>query len=723
MGEKFNGYRNGRFEAMQSTRNALTGDKRRLDLLSRMKADPKEKPLVFNGQDQDTIDKVKSAEANRDRRQLEKLIKTHNELSQKYMLDTILADRAMEMAPKIWTAIDHRLNQEAKSKIQAKIEAKVAAAQAKKEQEKQAKPLSEFEMTMMVWKLLIEAQNKEFKKTTEEVALFIIDHLPGPVYRALSVLGIISLVLAACASFVPNPEFNPAGDNNTPSGEITGLPEETSEPTEQPTAGPKIEATSTVTADQLLELNSDIELKTVEAQEQAQETDLMAWANNQALRSAESRTTIFSTALTSPENPEDAVLEPGSFDMVILPSGRVAALINVDSVWGPAGTVAIIDTGESQGMFASEEGAIRSALGITSDAEVETALEKYEVLFEKTEDAGIDQSLYYAVLREKGPNGKIIKVIDATRQWVDLNKAKPLQNAGVAELLRALENGEVENLDGLSEESLIQLSEALANQLNSARDKNPAVYNGEAVIDPETGKLLNYDGSPDKSEVIEMYWSYAGRDEQGNVKMKRGNETITIQNSAGIENWEEIYTDPNDSRINWPTTTIPNGEKLTDAQWYLEEKRNPPSFLRLAATISDSIGEVFLEGRGKVSGIRVLIFEDDGAGNIIYGREVIVIPGTTINLYNEGEKTDITTAGSTIDEYSEFWRQLKNNSIYYVAIQEDQDMIYETGFKGHPSNYSGLISGQEAVDVISGKKDNNDDVILVTIRYLMGKSK
>lgn len=549
------------------------------------------------------------------------------------------------------------------------------------------------------------------------------------VLKALGYTVGAAVILTSCApppaEVVPAPDQEDDEEKNPTqtAQDIINATEEGQEIDPATLEAPKIEATSTVTADQLTDLNSDIDQKTTEAKEEAQETDLMAWANNRALRSAESRTQIFSAALTSPENPEDVILEPGSFDMVILPSGRVAALINVDSVWGPAGTVAIIDTGESQGMFATEEGAIRSALGITNDSEVKIALEKYEVLFQKTDDVGVDQSLYYAILREKGPNGKIIKVIDASRQWVDLEDAKPLQNAGVAELLRALENGEVENLDGLSEEGKIQLSEAVTSNLNSAREKNPAVYNGEAVIDPETGKLLNYDGNPDKSEVIEMYWSYAGRDEQGNVKMRRGNETITIQNSAGIENWEEIYTDPNDSRIKWPKTTIPNGETLTDAQWYLEEKRNPPSFLRLVATINDKICEVFLEGRGKVSGIRVLIFEDDGAGNIIYGREVIVIPGTTINLYNEGEKTDITTAGSTIDEYSEFWKELKNNSIYYAAIQKDQDIIYETGFKGHPNNYSGLISGQEAVNVLSGKEDNNNDLVLVTIRYLMGKSK
>lgn len=536
----------------------------------------------------------------------------------------------------------------------------------------------------------------------------------------------MATILVSCtpppAEIIPAPDQEEGEENQTQSAQdLIDSTEEGQEIDPATLEAPKIEATSTVTADQLLDLNSDIELKTVEAQEQAQETDLMAWANNQALRSAESRTPIFSAALTSPENPEDAVLDPGSFDIVVLPSGRIAAIINVDSVWGPAGTVAVIDTGENQGMFATEEGAIRSALGITSDAEVKVALEKYEVLFEKTEDVGIDQSLYYAVLREKGPNGKIIKVIDATRQWVDLNKAKPLQNAGVAELLRALESGEVENLDGLSEEGKIQLSEAVASNLNSARKDNPAVYNNEAVIDPETGKLLNYDGHADESEVIEMYWSYAGRDESGNVKMKRGNETITIQNSAGIENWEEIYTDPNDPRIEWPKTKIPDGQTLTQAQILMNPERFGYSVLRVCVPVGTTVGEIYVEGHGKISGLRMLILEDDGSGNIIFGREIIVVPSPVLRVFEGGESTDVSSPGPNIQEYSEVWEQIKRGSLYYMGIKADQEEILEKVYSGTPSNYSGLIHGQEAFDVVSGNSENNKDMLLLTISYLMGR--
>lgn len=544
------------------------------------------------------------------------------------------------------------------------------------------------------------------------------------VLKALGYTVGAAVILTSCApppaEVVPAPDQEDDEEKNPTqtAQDIINATEEGQEIDPATLEAPKIEATSTVTADQLTDLNSDIDQKTTEAKEEAQETDLMAWANNRALRSAESRTQIFSAALTSPENPEDVILEPGSFDMVILPSGRVAALINVDSVWGPAGTVAIIDTGESQGMFATEEGAIRSALGITNDSEVKIALEKYEVLFQKTDDVGVDQSLYYAILREKGPNGKIIKVIDASRQWVDLEDAKPLQNAGVAELLRALENGEVENLDGLSEEGKIQLSEAVTSNLNSAREKNPAVYNGEAVIDPETGKLLNYDGNPDKSEVIEMYWSYAGRDEQGNVKMKRGNETITIQNSAGIENWEEIYTDPNDSRIKWPTN-IANGQTISPAQILMGPERPNPVVLRVVVPIGENICEVFVEGFGKASCVRLMILEDDGSGNIIFGREVLAVGSPAIRLYESGKNTESVTAGAVIDDYSEFWKNLEQNVAHYMAIPKDQASVYQRGYNGALANYNGLIHGQEAFDVVNGKRDNDKDLLVLAIAYLM----
>ncbi|OQY88053.1 MAG: hypothetical protein B6D38_10840 [Anaerolineae bacterium UTCFX1] len=298
----------------------------------------------------------------------------------------------------------------------------------------------------------------------------------------------------------------------------------------------------------------------------------------------------------------------------------------------------------------------------------------------------------------------------------DLNQEQ--YTAFMEELLRALETGEVVDLADLNEANLIQLSEALTNQLNSARDKNPAVYNGEAVIDPETGKLLNYDGSPDKSEVIEMYWSYAGRDEQGNVKMRNGEEVITIQNSAGIENWEEIYTDPKDPRIKWPTN-IANGQTVSPAQILMGSDRPNPVVLRMAVPIGETIGEVFVEGYGKASGIRLMILEDDGSGNIIFGRELVVVGSPVIRLYESGKNTESVTAGAVIDDYSDFWKNLEQYATYYMAIPKDQNSVYNRGYNGKLEKYTGLIHGQEAFDVVSGENSNDKDILLLAIGYLM----
>ncbi len=298
----------------------------------------------------------------------------------------------------------------------------------------------------------------------------------------------------------------------------------------------------------------------------------------------------------------------------------------------------------------------------------------------------------------------------------DLNQEQ--YTAFMEELLRVLETGEVVDLADLNEANLIQLSETLTNQLNSARDKNPAVYNGEAVIDPETGKLLNYDGSPDKSEVIEMYWSYTGRDEQGNVKMRNGEEVITIQNSAGIENWEEIYTDPKDPRIKWPTNII-SGKNISPAQILMGPDRPNPVVLRMAVPIGETIGEVYVEGYGKASGIRVMILEDDGSGNIIFGRELIVVGSPVIRLYESGKNTESVTAGAVIDDYSDFWKNLEQYAAYYMAIPKDQNSVYNGGYNGNLEKYTGLIHSQEAFDVVSGENSNDKDILLLAVAYLM----
>lgn len=278
--------------------------------------------------------------------------------------------------------------------------------------------------------------------------------------------------------------------------------------------------------------------------------------------------------------------------------------------------------------------------------------------------------------------------------------------------------GEIKDINTLNNEQQVRFSEVYAALLNQQRGINPAVYNNEAYIDPTTGRLMNYDGHPDKPESIEMYWSYAGRDEYGNVKMRKDNMTITIQNSFGIENWEEIYTDPNDPRIEWPTN-IPAGKNISPAQILMDSERPNPVVLRMAVPIGETIGEVYVEGYGKASGLRVMILEDDGAGNIILGREMVVVGSPVVLLFESGKNTENVTAGAVIADYSDFWKNLEQYVAHYMAIPTNQTSVFDRGYKGFPDNYTGLIHGQEAFDVVSGKSENNEDLLLVAIAYLM----
>lgn len=278
--------------------------------------------------------------------------------------------------------------------------------------------------------------------------------------------------------------------------------------------------------------------------------------------------------------------------------------------------------------------------------------------------------------------------------------------------------GEIEDINTLNDEQQVRFSEVYTALLNEQRGINPAVYNNEAYIDPTTGRLMNYDRRPGKSETIEMYWSYAGRDEHGNVKVRRGNKTITIQNSAGIENWEEIYTDSNDTRIEWPTNILA-GKNISPAQILMGSERPNPVVLRMAVPIGETIGEVYVEGYGKASGLRVMILEDDGAGNIIFGREMIVVGSPVIRLYEGGKNTESITAGAMIDNYSDFWRNLEQYATHYMAIPKDQNSVYNRGYNGSLENYSGLIHGQVAFDVVNGKSSNDKDLLLLAIAYLM----
>ncbi len=298
-------------------------------------------------------------------------------------------------------------------------------------------------------------------------------------YKASSAV-LMALVLAACSAgaFPPsgaNPELQPATPSSqSASGEAIDPPATTTEAA----AKPAPEITQTVSAEELSRLSQEIGEKLDTAVDQADPAIQLQFEDEARTKNIAD---AFAKSLTDPENPEQRVLDPRAFRVGLTPDGAAYLMLTVDSPWGKANEVAIVDTGKDRGMFVTVPGS-----GVING----------KLVFDQ---AGV----YVAATDELG---QVKKVVDATYQWVTPDQAEKLNSAGVwGRVVDAYLAGEISYPKDLSPEQKNEFERALVEaeaKLPVAEQKKliegrfdrskSGVY--EAVIKAD-GNLEYFDGS------------------------------------------------------------------------------------------------------------------------------------------------------------------------------------------------------------------------------------
>ena len=291
----------------------------------------------------------------------------------------------------------------------------------------------------------------------------------------------------------------------------------------------------------------------------------------------------------------------------------------------------------------------------------------------------------------------------------------------VERLLAAHLAGESIDVSQLSPAEFGAFSTQLADKRNAERGINPIIYNNEAFISPETYRMTPYDGHPDQNETIQMYLPVVGKDSAGNLQiLNQDGQTITITNSADVD-WNMVVTDPNDPRIDWPTTKVLDSG-FVEAQYRVYYPENPTNLLP-AILLDNSSGNIFLEGEKQDLEVnyRFVIIETDDQKNPILVREILVIGSPTFNLYAEG--TPIKEIGSPWNEkeYSSFYKNLEINHVYYIGGQSDQDRAYLEIKKCSPQNYSGIIVGNDVYAIFLNQLKNDNDMIVLAASVFLKK--
>jgi hypothetical protein len=233
-----------------------------------------------------------------------------------------------------------------------------------------------------------------------------------------------------------------------------------------------------VSAEELNALIADI---TVKMQQAVEEADPVSRIQFEVSQRAQVAADMFARSLTDAENPADRVLDPNSFSIGISPDGIAYLILEVDSIWGKAHEVAIIDTGADKGMFVTLAGA---------------GLEKGQLL--------LDVEGYYAAAKDE--NGQIAAVVDNSRQWVrDIDGAEKIKGADItSQLAQAYLDGRIAYPKGLTAEEQVAFDSIVAEAeaslpyeqqkklIENRFEKGSKAF--EALVKAD-GNLEYYDGS------------------------------------------------------------------------------------------------------------------------------------------------------------------------------------------------------------------------------------
>ena len=731
----------GSYMSKLSARDAFTGGaslKEKIDVRSQVLGTPK-----------DAFKQVETYTSQQARTQ-EQMIAKQQKLSDRGVhFDTSIikelhADRLMQLEPQIWAAIDKQLGKESKQQLLTAIEAKKAQTQ-------QAEQITNAEQVAITQQLQVEAGKLAQQAPAEIIigglallAIWVARKLPDRMYRVLNTATILSLILTACAT-VGASAYTPEipNQNNPTTTEASNLPDSENKPattiTNNQEVTPQPEATA-VTIDQLNELNTAINSEIAQAVEDADPATKQSYED---MDQSQSVGMIFANSLTSPENPKDRILDKNSFRVFLLDNGRPGLELEVDSVWGKAHEVFVIDTGEKLPMFVTLEGGL-SALGISDDKMAESKKD-YELIFEDfSSDPDIKTNSLYAAVRQKS-TGKIVAVVDAKKQWTaDLKSAEAVETKNSGEVVTVQQMaidyvaGKKEiDFNKLSDKEYEEISVAITEQLNN-RIESPIYYIKDGQVtyfnnetgEPSTMSIDEFDQR--KAELAPDPYIPAKKDTDG-TWMYLDEETkqyVRIEGSAGFDFSSVVDENNMDAGIiKWPT--IKKGKDYPHYEGSYPNLTYPEEFLKNTDWYGGLYIPAILTSKQYVK-VPVYVpqngnFTKEKAFTFLvkrtYGFEKIYVPfvGSTMKIYEEnsskGESIPFNLESDGTSKQIE--ELLIENQICFLGFPTKQAQYLDTGNKIGLDHIDGVVSVEDSLATVANDQSKENKLLFIIAALLI----
>ena len=118
--------------------------------------------------------------------------------------------------------------------------------------------------------------------------------------------------------------------------------------------------------------------------------------------------------------------------------------------------------------------------------------------------------------------------------------------------------------------------------------------------------------------------------------------------------------------------------------------------------------------------MRFLQIETDQPGHPLLARKIIT-HGGDYYLNKEGSLLDVQSGLGPIPTYSNFYKALVENTIYYVGLDPEVTKTYTT-MEDSIDGYSGAVVDDTAFKIIFNQVENDNDMIIIPAFTLMMKN-
>jgi hypothetical protein len=96
---------------------------------------------------------------------------------------------------------------------------------------------------------------------------------------------------------------------------------------------------------------------------------------------------------------------------------------------------------------------------------------------------------------------------------------------------------------------------------------------------------------------------------------------------------------------------------------------------------------------------------------ILFRLSLVIANITQLTIENSDFRT--SALGVSVLEHDDFYINLQENSVYYMGIHQDQDIVWDQNYNTSMVAYQGLITNNKIISILNHQKTENDQNMML----------